>query len=454
MALTVENICGLLIRSRLLSQEAVKALYTRWKKEAKKEAGETGAFTQWLVASELVTQFQASLLARGLADNFFLNDYKLMDRMSQGRLAGVYKAVHNSGQVVALKVLPPSRAKDPEFAARFQNEARQSMRLKHPNIVRTFQMGEANGARYLVLEYLEGETLEDVLKRRGHLPAAEGVRLVYQALLGLQHMDEQGEMHRDLKPANLLLAPGRKEGDTTLDATIKIVDPHLARVLIEDAVRETGNSAGLETCPTSPVPGNPDYLAPESARHPNQSDIRADIYSLGCVLYHVLAGHPPFPDSNPISQMIRHATEAPRPLAEFSPEIPNALEQILAWMMAKDPAKRYRTPERAAQALEVFLAAGSAGVTAAEPEAPLRSEPVTTWDVELVPAQTEVAALQQVVLSFKGLVLTRRDLLMLGIGGAAIAVAGGIGMTVAKLAGGKGTPKNNHSGEGEDKPKE
>src|SRR5207253_4580653 len=105
--------------------------------------------------------------------------------------------------------------------------------------------------------------------------------------------------------------------------------------------------------------GPPDYMAPEQARDPRAADIRSDIYSTGCVLYHALAGQPPFPDTNIISQMIRHATEPAKPLKDFNPAVPDGLQQIVNWMMAKDPAGRYLTPERAAQALQVFLAAGT-----------------------------------------------------------------------------------------------
>src|SRR5206468_2519439 len=128
-----------------------------------------------------------------------LNQYKLIDRLGQGRMAGVYQAVHELGQTVAIKILPPSKAKDPQLFGRFQREARLALRLQHPNVVRTFQVGEANGLNYLVMEYLDGEDLEDVFKRRGKLPPAEAVRLVYQALQGLQHLHEQGMVHRDLK---------------------------------------------------------------------------------------------------------------------------------------------------------------------------------------------------------------------------------------------------------------
>jgi len=232
------------------------------------------------------------------------------------------------------------------------------MRLKHPNVVRSFQVGEARGLNFLVMEYLEGETLDDVLQRRKKLPPNEAVRLIHQALLGLQHIHEQGMIHRDLKPSNLMLVPGVPRGDdTTLKATVKILDIGLGREMFDES--QPAAAANTELTAEGVLLGTPDYLAPEQARDPRSIDIRADIYSLGSVLYHALTGQPPFPDKNLLSQMVRHATEAPRPLKEFNPAISDGLQQIVNWMMAKKPDERYPTPERAAQALQVFLVAES-----------------------------------------------------------------------------------------------
>src|SRR5262249_20791579 len=156
--------------------------------------------------------------------DFFLGEYKILDRIGRGRMAGVYKAVHQLGQVVAIKVLPPSKAKDPRTLGRFTREARLALKLKHPNVVRAFQVGEVNGLHYLVMESLEGEPLEEVLQRRKRLSPAEAVRVVHQALVGLQHIHEQGLVHRDLKPSNLMLvpAPGSGQPDNTLRATVKV----------------------------------------------------------------------------------------------------------------------------------------------------------------------------------------------------------------------------------------
>jgi serine/threonine protein kinase len=388
MELSVPNVYGLLIRSRLLPLDEVRALYERWQKEAGANAGNLVQFTRWMVANRYVTEYQAGLLSRGHADGFFLNQYKVLDRLGKGRMAGVYEAAHACGQRVAIKVLPPSKSKDAQLLARFQREARLALKLKHPNVVRSFQVGQAGELQFLIMEYLEGETLEEVLQRRGRLPPAEAVRLVYQALLGLQYIHGQGMIHRDLKPSNLMLVPGWNGSppDTTLRSTVKILDIGLARPLYDETAPDKPPALGLTSEGT--LLGTPDYMAPEQARDARSCDVRADIYSLGCVLYHTLAGQPPFPDKNLLSQMIRHATEPPRPLKELNPAVPDGLQQILNWMLAKDPAQRYPTPERAAQALQVFLAAGAEAPAAPEADAKMRS--FLTW-LEVENSKAELA---------------------------------------------------------------
>jgi hypothetical protein len=141
--------------------------------------------------------------------------------------------------------------------------------------------------------------------------------------------------------------------DTTLNATVKILDIGLGRALFEEGAAADGN---VELTTEGAMLGTPAYLAPEQARDAHSADIRADIYSLGCVLYHALAGQAPFADTNLVRQMVRHATEPPKPLKYYNPEVPDGLDQIVQWMLAKDPAQRYPTPDRAAQALQVFLA--------------------------------------------------------------------------------------------------
>jgi eukaryotic-like serine/threonine-protein kinase len=349
----VKDLSALIVRSKLLSADDVTAAL-RPLKPTGKDAGDVEAARKLLVAGKHLTEYQAALLLRGHSEGFFLGPYKVLELIAKGRMAGVYKAVHESGQVVAIKVLPASKAKDPEVLARFQREGRLLTQLDHPNIVRAFQVGEADGKHYLVLEYLDGDTLEEVLAKRKKLPPAEAVRIIHQAMLGLQHLHQRGMIHRDLKPANLMLVetPGKK-GDDTLDRAVKILDIGLGKALFEDTTTPTGDLNKITADGT--LIGTPDYLAPEQARSAKNVDIRADIYTAGCVLYHTLTGQPPFPDKSILNQVMRHATETPRPLSDFLPEVPDGLQNVMNWLMAKDPAQRYANPERAAQALNLFL---------------------------------------------------------------------------------------------------
>ncbi len=351
---SVESFCNVLGKSRLLPADEVRQLYQRF--QAERGGRGAKAFGRWLVDTQVLTDFQLGVLGRGHGDSLFLGPYTVQERTGRGRMAGVYRAVHRLGQTVAIKVLPPSKAKDPTILGRFQREARLALKFKHPNVVRTFQVGQHNGLHYIVMEYLDGETLEDVLKRRGRLPPPEAVRLVYQALQGLQHLHEQNVVHRDLKPANLMLVPGPGPGrpDSTASATVKVLDIGLGRALFDDA--PGGN---FELTNEGEIIGAPEYMAPEQARDPRTVDVRADIYSLGCTLYHALGGQPPFVGASRVRLLVRHATEPPLPIRGLNPAVPEGLQQILDWMLAKDPNGRYPTPDRAAQALQVYLAAGA-----------------------------------------------------------------------------------------------
>src|SRR6185503_5896753 len=206
-----------------------------------------------------------------------------------------------------------------------------------------FQVGESGGRHFIVMEFLEGETLDEVLSRRKRLPIGEAVRLVRQALDGLQHLHDKRMVHRDLKPSNLMITPAGGKGgvDSTWEATLKIVDIGLGRELFDEAAPEGQIDTQLTV--EGAVVGTPDYMAPEQAKDARSSDIRADIYSLGCVLYHGITGRTPFPDANIMTQMLRHATEMPPPLAK-SAEVPAGLQDVLDKLIAKRPEERYQTP--------------------------------------------------------------------------------------------------------------
>jgi Leucine-rich repeat (LRR) protein len=381
-----EALCALLARSRLVSSDEAHSLFHGWRRETGHTADDARAFASWLIAGRFVTDYQAAALLRGNS-RFFLNDYKLLDRIGSGRMAGVYRAVHRLGQTVAVKVLPQSKAKDATTLGRFQREARLSVKLKHPNVVRTFQVGEDGGLNYLVMEYLDGETLEEVLKRRGKLPITEAVRLIHQALGGLQHLHQQDMVHRDIKPGNLMLVPSAEPGeaDNTDQATVKILDVGLGRATFDE-----GTAVGEELTAKGDLVGTVDYMAPEQAADARRADIRSDIYSVGCVLYQCLTGKVPFPATNVVQAVTRHAREAPKPLKASGIVAPDALQAVLDAMLAKDPARRYATPEQAGKALEPHLQAGGAELVT--PEADPRMRPYLSWLEEQAGALVAAAA--------------------------------------------------------------
>jgi hypothetical protein len=247
------------------------------------------------------------------------------------------------------------------------------------------------------MEYVEGETLEDVLWRRKHLTSEEAARLIHQALLGLQHIHDLGMVHRDLEPANLMLlpGPGPRDPDSTLQATVKILDIGLGRALFDEGAGPLTKISGL---PDGSGPlGTSAYLAPEQARDAHAADIRADIYSLGCILYRCLTGRPPFVAETGVQLMVLHAIEEPTSPRELNPAVPEDLEDVVVQMLEKDPALRFPTPAEAAQALLPFLPGGadfvteesSADLPVAAVDAPQAGAPAAAGaakpDVELVP---------------------------------------------------------------------
>lgn len=347
MPLSVENLCGLVIRSRLHQADDVKAFYQRWQGEAADKRNVRG-FARWLVSQRHLTPYQATLLSNGYADNFFLGNYKILDRIGKGRMAGVYKAVHPSGQVVAIKVLPPSKAKDPQILARFQREAKMATQFNHVSVVRAFHYAEANGLHFLVMEHLDGITLKDFLKTRGRMTPKEVARIGFLVALGLQHLHDKGVVHRDVKPSNLMLCPAPPPGENTLRSMIKLLDIGLGRQFARISNQADLTTPGL-------VLGTPEYLAPEQAKDARKADGRADLYALGCSLYHALAGRPPFIETSPMQQIVRHATTEPPTFAELKVDVPEELAAIVRKLMAKDPNQRLQTPAKVAEAIRKYL---------------------------------------------------------------------------------------------------
>ncbi len=272
--------------------------------------------------------------------------YRILDVLGEGGMGVVYKAVHRvMDRVVALKVLPRRFTEHPAFVERFRQETQAIARLSHPHIALAHDAEQAGDLHFLVMEYIPGSSLDRVVSQRGPLPVAEACEHVRQAALGLQHAFERGLVHRDVKPQNLMLTPVGQ---------IKVLDFGLAHLARESG--EGDRSDGL-------FAGTPDYAAPEQARDPHSADIRADVYGLGCTLYFLLTGQPPFPGSSPLQKLLAHQDRPPSPVSQFRTDVPTPLLALLERMLAKEPSQRPATPAEVAHALAPF--AGTA--TAAPP---------------------------------------------------------------------------------------
>jgi Tol biopolymer transport system component len=274
--------------------------------------------------------------------------YRVLGLLGVGGMGAVYKAEHQlMERPVALKVINRGLLDNAAALERFRREVKAAARLAHPNIVTAHDADQAGDLHFLVMEYVEGQSLARLGQERGPLPVAEACDYVQQAALGLQHAFEKGMVHRDIKPANLMRTPSGQ---------VKVLDFGLARFARESgpAPGVPGEAAAAEgglLTQVGTVMGTPDYIAPEQVTDPHTADIRADIYSLGCTLYDLLAGHAPFPEGTAVQKVLAHAQQKPRPLTEFRKDVPWRLARVVDRMMAKDPRHRYQTPAEVAQAL-------------------------------------------------------------------------------------------------------
>jgi hypothetical protein len=268
--------------------------------------------------------------------------YRVLGVLGRGGMGTVYKAIQrHTDRVVALKVLAESLQIRPDFVERFRREARAIARLQHPNIVLAYDADQAGDLHFLVMEYVEGTSLDRLLEQEGTLAVGAAADYIRQTALGLQHAHEQGLIHRDIKPANLLL---------TTTGQVKIADFGLARLVSAECGPATPLSA-------SPLLGTLDYLAPEQARDPADVDRRADIYSLGCTFYHLLTGQPPFPRGTPLQKLLGHQERSPRPATELRPDMPARLAALLERTLAKQPERRPATAAEVAEEISVALSA-------------------------------------------------------------------------------------------------
>jgi eukaryotic-like serine/threonine-protein kinase len=296
------------------------------------------ALAEALVRDKIVTSFQARRFLSNRPHGLVVGRYVVLDRIGSGSMGRVYKAHHAMmDRTVALKIIAPEIASNERVVARFQREMRLVGRLDHPNVVRAFDADQIHKVLYIVMEYVHGQSLGELIKKNP-IPAVEMVEYAFQASLGLAHAHAQGIVHRDIKPSNILLTDDRK---------IKVLDLGLGVLMEADSAATFATADGIAV-------GTVDYMSPEQACG-REVDGRSDLYGLGCSMYHLMTGKLPFPGSSPIERLGKRISGRHIPITEHLPDLPANFVKVLDRLLAHKPHERYPTAADAADALQSLL---------------------------------------------------------------------------------------------------
>lgn len=285
-----------------------------------------------------------------VAAGLTLGHFQIEERIGAGGMGAVFRAMDNRLQrSVALKILSPSLSRDDAAVQRFRNEAKAAARLDHENIARVYFTDEDQGLNFIAFEFITGTNLRNLIRERGRIAPSEAVNFVLQIASALRHTSANGVVHRDIKPSNIIITPSGRA---------KLVDLGLAR-------KEQSESAQDLTLAGTTL-GTFDYISPEQAKDPRNVDVRSDIYSLGCTLYHMLAGEPPFPEGTVAQKLLDHQSGEPPDPAKKNRRVSDDLSLVCRKMMASDPKRRYQTPDQLTR--DLMLIAGSLGLRGVNPE--------------------------------------------------------------------------------------
>jgi serine/threonine protein kinase len=335
---TIEEFLAIIRKSGLVEPFRLSAALEQFQTLPEQPATPTD-MARLMVRYGVLTKFQGEQLLGGKWRGFNLGKYTLLEWLGSGGMGYVYLAEHKyMRRLVALKVLPVALAKERWFLECFYREAQSVAALDHPNIVRAHDIDNEGDLHFLVMEYVDGSSLQKIVGRNGPMNPLRAAHYIRQTALALHHAHEVGMVHRDVKPANLLLD---RRG------VIKVLDMGLAYFA---RIKEAESLAARELIKR--MVGTDDYLAPEQIMDSDAVDIRADIYSLGCTLYFLLTRKSPFEDAAASRQkLIGHMIQDPQPVSELRSDVPEPLQRVLEKMMAKSPWDRYQTPAELAQAL-------------------------------------------------------------------------------------------------------
>ncbi len=310
-------------------------------REGNSKAAGPEALLKRLVKAGFLTKTQAKRIAQEAKEllNQQIPGYQLLEKLGQGAMGIVYKARQLSmDRFVAVKVLHPRFASKEDFLERFTREAHLAAKFSSNNVVQAIDVGSAGPLHYFVMEYVEGTTIKDELEgRKKQFSEEEALDIVLQIAQALRQAHRRNLIHRDIKPANIML---------TKDGIAKLADLGIAR--------ET-NDRVLARAEKGLTIGTPYYIAPEQIRGKEDIDSRADIYSLGATLYHMVTGQPPFPGSNKQDVLRAHLKKRLTPPDHLNPQLSSGLGEVIEWMLQKDPELRYQTPDDLIIDLECLL---------------------------------------------------------------------------------------------------
>jgi eukaryotic-like serine/threonine-protein kinase len=296
----------------------------------------------FMVRDAVLTMFQAEQLLLGKWKRFSIGKYKVLERLGSGGMGQVFLCEHKlMRRRVAVKVLPTAKAEQESSLERFYREARAVASLDHPNLVRAFDIDQDETLHFLVMEFIDGTNLHELVKKSGPLSPLRACHYIYQSAFGLQYAFEcAGLVHRDIKPGNILI---------DRSGMVKILDMGLARFFYDEE--------DMLTRKYDETLGTADYLAPEQALDSHCVDIRADIYSLGATFYYLLTGSPPFAEGTVAQKLMWHQTRQPTAIRARRPEVPDAVVAIVDRMMMKNAGDRFASPVELAAALEPLIQA-------------------------------------------------------------------------------------------------
>ena len=330
-----------LVDSGFLDAEGLQTYLTGLKLEDRSVGVEDLA--RALVRDGRLTRYQAAALFQGKGKALLIGPYVVLDKLGSGGMGMVFKAkARAGGHEIALKLLPPSSSKHPQAVLRFRREAQIMAKLDHPNVVSSHEIGEFHGVHYLVMDYVEGRDLDRVVRATGPLKVGRAIDAMIQAGHGLLAAHERGIVHRDIKPANLLL-------DTR--GVVRVLDLGLARITRADqAISEVSSAPSLTQ--SGIIMGTVDFLPPEQSDDSKRADHRADIYSLGCTLYYLLTGKPPYSGDSIMQRLIAHHHKAIPSLIEARPDATAEINAIFQRMLAKSPEDRPQSMAEVIQGLE------------------------------------------------------------------------------------------------------